>query len=650
MAIVPAKIAFQDAWQQDIKGVKMMQATTNRSGIALLGRDGFLTLLDHNGKELWKTNVGADVKSISLADTMETFAINESGQSIFVGIRGEIIWKKKVVPALLGIISASGQYVALVTKEPTVILADKFSRPKWVYRNLLKIPTTIGISGNGETVALSCVDERGEGIGAIANNGKPYDAFLGLDPIQDIVVNETGDVVVALDKARCIYCINCVKSFGIWKGKLNSDFIGLSYAEVSKQTLLYSKDGLITILNDTGSPIWEHRFPFPLITAKLTSDGQAIIYAGSEGRVGCLLSRSGRDTSRLEFVEVHAAPEMKETTSTFKKIWQLDLPKSAPGDFPKVHKWVGQDQVEYLLTWSGRERLFCVNDLGEEIWEHRLLKTSVTGMTVSTRADTAILTTTGSVIGFKLDGSEAFKFFGNFRSPHIFSSGSFILLDENGKIRFYRNANHFSHIIEENEGYDSICGNEDAAFVIGKCKIVSIDSDGKTVGAKSFSENLGFCGLDPFQGDLLTGTSKGNIHFLSSNCEEIYRHHQSSPIGLICMNKSEDVVYLGVEAKNEVVIIQNRTNKLAKASLNGVLSCCVSHGKGAVFGTSVDELGLIGFDGDILARYNFPDKLLQLVYSRQQEFIYILSEGGLGKFTIDEGSARTKNRAGYLEI
>ncbi len=644
------KPVFQEIWQYQGKPLRMMQADPAHKGVVCFSVDGNLTFLDAKGKEVWKNQIGTDIRSISLAETLEILAVNEAGHIILINPQGETIWKKRLFHALFGVISANGLFMTFVTRDPTVVLLDRNCRPKWTYRNLLKVPATLGISAEGNTVSFACQDDRGEGLASVGINGKPYDAFMGVDPVIALSLNSAGDVVVLLDKGKGIYCINCVKACGIWKGTLSSHFDGVSLADQSRHVLLFSKTGLLSVLDDKGNPFWEHRFPFNLLDARLSADGQTIWYASPEGRVGGMVSRAGRDMSRMEFVDFDPPQLADEVTSSFKRIWSVELPAPVVGEKPRVRRWRGQDQVEYLLLWDGSERLICLNDVGEEIWANRMTMRGISDMAVSPSADLAVLLASGVVLGFHLDGSEAFKFFGNFTGVHVFASGAFLLLGANGQVRFYLNHNHYSHIVEAGEPILAFRGDEEHSFLVGKKRAVSVGSDGKIVGTREVEGDIISCRLESSEGELMIGTSHGDLVFLKKDGEVGYHHKLSSPVGLVCVQKSEDVVFAGISEAKDVVVLQNRSNRKTKTSLNGVLKYATGHEKGAVFSTAVDEIALIGLSGEILARYMFPDRIVELLSSRKGQFLYVLSEGTFGKYCTSEAVSAGKSPLQFVEI
>ncbi|MFZ2959232.1 MAG: hypothetical protein WA705_20285 [Candidatus Ozemobacteraceae bacterium] len=446
-----AKMSFTELWQQEVGPLRMMQATAAGTALALLSSKGSLLLFDHHGKKLTTVEIGPEARTISLSEELETLVVTESGFSHLYDGEGKQLFKKRIVPALFGLISPNGRQFVFVTREPTVVLTDRVGRAKWTYRNLLKIPGALDVSADGQTVAFACQDERGEGLAAIAFDGTPFDAFMGLDPLQDLVVNKAGDIVVALDKGRGIYCINCVQSFGVWKGQLSSAFNGVSYADETKQTLLFAKDGLLCVFDEKGAPTWEHRFPFPLLRARISADGRTIFYASPTGRVGCLRSQAGRDFSRLEFIDVSPTPVASTAGGapalSFRKAWTVDFEQGRPGDKPKLCCRRSVDGVEYLTLCSGRDRLAMLNDCGEEIWNNRLAFGGLRDLAISIKADSILTVAQPGVIGFNLNGEEMFRFFGQFQSGHSFGSGSFLLLNDQGTVRYYLNASHFSHVL-----------------------------------------------------------------------------------------------------------------------------------------------------------------------------------------------------------
>ena len=79
------------------------------------------------------------------------------------------------------------------------MLADRTGRSRWTYRQLEKVPVTLGISHDGETTVFNCLDDRGEGLRAFARDGKPYDPILGLDPVRELAIAGVGSPPAGAD-------------------------------------------------------------------------------------------------------------------------------------------------------------------------------------------------------------------------------------------------------------------------------------------------------------------------------------------------------------------------------------------------------------------------------------------------------------------
>ena len=646
------RAGYQELWQKQVGALRMMQATSDRRALAVLTVSGQLILLDHTGQELWRVAAGPGVRTISLADTLDVLAVDEGGNSLLIDSKGQIHWKKRPAAALYGLLSADGQSIVLVTREPTVVMADRQGRIRWTYRNLLKVPTALDVSAQGKTVAFACRDERGEGLQAVAADGQPYDAFMGLDPIQDLAVSADGQIAVVLDRGRGIFCFNCVKSFGVWRGMLNSEFSGVSYADETKYTLLYSKGGLLSILDAEGRPAWEYRFPVPLLRARLTNDGQAIWYATPDGRVGCLVSTVSRDLSRLEFLDVEAPPADETTKmAAFRKVWRIDLAGgAASGAKPVARTWMGGDQIEYALIWDGQDTVRCHNDVGDEIWVARIPSAEVADLAVSATADLAIAVGKGGVVGFKGDGSEICRFFGNFRAVHVFATGALLLLSENGQVRFYRHAGQFTRAIEVGGEVIAIHGAEHFGWLIGKTFAVLVDPEGSVQGRVELAAEPLFHRIDAAGDGLLIGTVSGEIILMNDKAEQDRKLSVEGGAEHIIYHKIEDAMFVGHAGSGDVTILRTRTGTRTRMTLAGGISAMCLHKHGAVIASGIDELILLGPDGQIQARSTFPDRVLQVFPCRAGEGVYILGESGFGKYSTDAGTRNPPSAVGFIEV
>ncbi len=238
-----AKLAYQEVWQQQLGPLRTVAVNPDGTTVAVITRDGWLVVFDARGQERFRVAVGVDARSVAVSAAGEALVVIESGFASLLNSDGRLQWKKRVVPAAFGMISPAGNAIALVTRDPTVVMVDRFGRVLWTYRNLNKIPTAMAVAENGQTVALSCRNDLGEGVDSVNHDGQPYSPFMGLDPVIDLSISAAGDIVVALDREQCVFCYNCVKCFGLWKGKRNAPFSSVSYADRTRQTLVAAGTG-----------------------------------------------------------------------------------------------------------------------------------------------------------------------------------------------------------------------------------------------------------------------------------------------------------------------------------------------------------------------------------------------------------------------
>ncbi|HNV69128.1 MAG TPA: PQQ-binding-like beta-propeller repeat protein, partial [Candidatus Ozemobacteraceae bacterium] len=611
---------------------------------------------DERGQTLFARDHQSGFRTISVSGSLEILAVGDQGFAYLISPNGDLVWKKRPAQALFGLISGSGRFLALVSREPTVVLADRNGAVKWVYRNLLATPGALDIAHDGQTVVFACRDERGEGLAAVGFNGKPYDAFMGIDPLQDLSLHPSGDSLVAVDKGKGIYCLNCIKSFGIWKGALNQTFHGVSFAGDVQTTLLYAKDGLITLLDGKGQPLWEHRFPHPLLRACLSQDARQIFYASPEGRVGCLASRASRDLSRLEFVEIAPTALAGETSASpapiaWKKLWQFDLEPPSPGDKPRFTSWTGPDQVDYLLLWTGRNSLLCLNDDGEEVW-----KLSIPGgikdLAVDPDADLIIGVTGQAVLAYSLDGTQKFKFFGPFTRAGVFNSGAFILMTENGQIRVYSSSGQASHLVPLPAKANNLLVNDDLAFACSPTHVFYIDDRGTLRGQTPLEKPPVVRQIMPFGTPRLSLLGLQNGDFFQLNQDGTEAAHGSTGVAPACLSchAGEDVLFFAPEVRTEIVIQQNRANKRFRVAVPQRVRSLHPHPRGCVAVTELDELMLITTQGQTALKQSIPDRVLDLAAHASGDLLFILSEGSLAAYAPPDRAARPSSTTRFLEI
>ncbi len=650
------KLTYQDLWQQELGPLAMMHAPLSGKGVAVLNRQGKITLLDDRGQTMFSRDHQNGFRTISVSGNLEILAVGDMGFAFLISPNGDLVWKKRPVQALYGLISGSGRFLALVSREPTVVLADRNGAVKWVYRNLQATPGALDVSHDGQTVAFACRDDRGEGLAAVGFNGKPYDAFMGIDPLQDLSLHPSGDSLVAVDKGKGIYCLNCIKSFGIWKGALNQTFHGVSYAGEAQMTLLYAKDGLVTLLDGKGQPVWEHRFPHALLRACLSQDARQIFYASPEGRVGCLTSRAARDLSRLEFVEIAPTAVGDKTDAgpaapAWKKLWQYDLEAPSPGDKPRFTTWTGPDQVEYLLLWTGRNSLLCLNDDGEEVW-----KLSIPGgikdLAVDPDADQIIGVTGQAVMAFALDGTQKFKFFGPFVKAGVFNSGAFILMTENGQIRVYSNSGQASHLVPLPAKANSLLVNDDIAFAGSPSYLFFIDDRGTLRGQTALEKPPVTLQKIPFgtPGLSFLGLHSGDFYQLNPDGSQAAHGSIAAIPACLTCHAGEDVVFFAPETRGEVVIQQNRANQRVRVPVQQKVRQLYPHPNGCMVVTEIDELLLITTNGQTALKQSIPDRVLDLTAHPSGDLIFLLCEGSLTAYAPPDRASRPNSTTRFLEI
>ncbi|MBU1109258.1 MAG: hypothetical protein KKB51_21445 [Candidatus Riflebacteria bacterium] len=619
--------SYQKAWHIQVSGLKLVEFTSDHSSFAVYDKGTELRLFNRNGQELWHRNTGYDLVSISIADTLEILAVDNDKHSILFGQDGATLWRKRPFPALLGRISATGEVFSFVTSDPAIIGADRSLRVKWAYRNLMKRPTDMAISDGGEFVAFPCADDRGEGLGAINQAGRPIDAFMGLDKVISISLSEDGTIALALSARGHVFCMHLVRGSGIWKGAFGNDLAGVSYASKSAESLAFSAAGHLVKLDTNGLPIWEHWMPDRLLKASISSDGGAIFYATERGEIGMLVQDAGQLNNCLVFKETVARPVPATLKSSFMKVWNIELVGSDEQQ-SKVYIWKGQDGVEYCLVWDGGEKLFCINDLGEEIWNNRLSGTKVLDIAVSSEADTAIAVTSAGVMGFDLSGSEIFKFLGQFKRVHLFPDAAMVLLDSLGKCKFYLSSDHFSHLVDIKERVVSFSVVGDKLLLRSDKSLYLLSSEGSVEKRIDFENSISCTNLSSNGEFVLCGDACGRVILYTLELEDIFSYQLEGKITLIEYNREFETVFVACESE-DVIVLNRRTGEMFKVALTGRPAYMTAHEAGAIIGTDLDQLGLISGEGQILARYTSPYKLKKMLPCHRRMSMIVLADEAL---------------------
>ncbi|HNX74797.1 MAG TPA: PQQ-binding-like beta-propeller repeat protein [Candidatus Rifleibacterium sp.] len=633
------KVSFQKAWHILVPGLKLLDFASDHHSFIACDKDSLLRLFNSQGQELWHRNAGQEIISVSLADTLEVLAIDSEKHSMLFGPEGATLWRKRPFPAMIGKISASGDSFAFVTSDPAIIGADRSLRVKWAYRNLMKRPADIAISALGQTTAFPCCDDRGEGLSAVNHLGKPYDAFMGIGTITELQLSDDGQLVIAIAETGHTFCLNLVKGRGIWKGEPGQKSTGVSYAAKTGESLVYSAAGQIMKLSPTGQPIWEHWFPDRLLKVSLTADGGGIFYATERGEIGFLIQSDRRQKNRMTFQEIPVQPLSSPETTTFRKVWSLELQGNAE-HHAAICTWAGQDGVEYSLVWDGGERLLCLNDIGEEIWQERLNDSDTTAMSVSSAADLAVIVTRSGVTGYDLSGSEVFRLFGQYGDAHVFADGAILLLDGAHNCRFYHAFDHFSHQLELAGPAMQIIPFGGQAIIRCEQKFILIDNAGAITAEKAFDSTISFIGSS-FNGEfILCGNETGLVSIFDPSLDTVFAYRLSGKITAVAYNRDQETVFAGT-ADDSIFVLQRRTGQMMRTSLTGRPAMIIPHENGAVVGTDLDQIGLINNDGQILMRHTLPFKLRTLLPSRRRLCIMVLGDESVGCIATVENTVNT---------
>jgi outer membrane protein assembly factor BamB len=622
------KLGYQKAWQIQVPGLKLIDFTRDRHGIVTLDKENQLRLFDEFGKELWHRPAGYDLVSLSLADTLEVLAVDVDKHSILYGPEGTTMWRKRPFPALIAKISASGEYFSFVTSDPAIVGTDRALRVRWAYRNLMKRPADLAISGQAQVTAFPCADDRGDGIGLVNQTGKPFDPFMGMKTVVAVDVSEDGQAAIALDSGGGLYCVNPVKGFGIWKSKSSPRNTGVSLASQTGDSIVFSEQGRILRFDEKGNQVWEYSFTERLLKAFICPDSGAIYYATERGEIGCLRKNTGEVVNRMEFMEKPLPEKKSDTSFFFRKVWNVELAGSREKP-PMVHCWLGHEGVEYSVVWNGCDTLLCLNDVGEEVWRERIGDSSIRAMSASADADLIAVVTDSGVIGFDIDGNESFKFLGAFKNVHVFPDCSMLLVDNNDKARFYQSPEHFSHVVDAEEKVVGLAGcGENLAIKLEKSLII-LSASGEVVGKKTFASSVRLVESAEDGTMLLIGEESGELHLVDHEFNEIFNYRLAGPVGLAAFAEATNDIFASIVDQPDIVILRRRTNEILKNSLTGNPVFAVKHQRGMVIGTDLDQLGLISGDGGLLGRYTCPDHVVKLMNCRRPGCFLLVSEDSL---------------------
>jgi hypothetical protein len=622
------KIGYQKAWHIQVPGLKLVDFTRDRHGIITLDQSDELRLFDEHGNELWHRPAGYKLVCIALADTLEVLAVDEEKFLILYGPEGTTMWRKRPFPGVFGRISASGDFFSFVTSDPAIIGTDRALRVRWAYRNLMKRPADLSISGAGQITCFPSADDRGDGIIAVNHSGKPYDPFLGMKTVVALDISEDGHEALALDHGGNLFCVNPVKGYGIWKGKSSPRNTGVSFADNTKDSIVYSDQGKIVMFDSEGNQIWDYNFPERLLKAFLSPDSQSIFYASERGEIGCLKNSKGEVRNQVEFLEKQVSHQTVVAPYYFRKLWSIELNGSREHN-PEVCCWLGHEGVDYSVVWNGADSISCFNDVGEEIWSQRYSETTLKAISASADADLIVAVTNSGVIGFDIDGNESFKIFGSYADVFVFPESSLIFVSDMGKVKFYQSHEHFSHIIESEEKLSKIIRLGDNALLVRKKSLQIVDFNGNVIAETGFESAISYLHADVDEKLLVVGEENGKISTFNFELEKLFSYKLSDSVAFVASAGKSNELYVSESLSQEIIILRLGSNELLKTSLTGKPVSSVKHPAGLIVGTDLDQIGLVDSFGNILGRYTCPERIIRLINCRRQCCFWLLTEDSL---------------------
>lgn len=640
------KIGYQKTWHVQVPGLRLIDFTTDRRGIVTYSNDFMLRLFDQGGRELWSYKTEFDLFSVSIADTLEVLTVDADKHISLFRNDGAVLWRRRPFPAVYGKISASGENFAFITSDPAVIGTGRMLRTDWSYRNLMRRPDALAISPSGNTVAFPCRNDMGEGLGAVNSTGRPYAPFMGIDRVKSVDLDETGEILLAIDVSGSVFCMNIVKTFGVWKGQLDPSFVGINLSGSSGEAIAYSNDGRIAKLDSKGTIIWDYRFTEPLMSAFISSDGQSIYYATTTGELGCLMESSGSSINRMEFLEIEVKNANDGHTRNFRKIWNREMPASSRQALP----WKGQDGVEYCLVTSGSDSIACINDLGEEVWQSRAGGGEILDISVAADADTAVIITSSGALGIDLSGSEMFRFCGAFRQVLVFDSGSFLIIDEVGAAQFYDSSNHFLHNVPLESVVEKLYRFGSQALLVTHNSLHLIDEDGNTLAQDTYEHDFSCVSVDQVAKKILCGDKSGKLMIFNSTLNQVFSYGFDTPVAMIGCNMDANILAVVLEKSDEILILKRLTGEIMRNNLTGrpIQATCLNDG--FVLATDLDQLGFVSFDGQILGRYTAPYQIIRILPCHRKNSVLLLTEDSLVCITASEGHSGPNATLGYIEI
>lgn len=285
-----------------------VNSRSNLLAITAAGSDGVVASFDaSNGRELWRTNVGAEIAAGVGSDGALASVITNANEIVTME-SGRVLWRQKLgVPGYTAPLVAGGRVFVLSSDRSVTAFDGQTGRKLWAQKRstealvlrqsgvLLAVDDTLVVGLSGRLVGMNSLDGsvRWEAPLAIARGTNDVERLV------DLVgrVSHEGSVVCARSFRVSVGCVNAAQGTLLWtKPASGSEGVhGDGRSVFGVET-----DGKVIAWNRTnGERLWStERLQYRSLTAPVVV-GRSVAIGDSTGLVHLLSREDGSPLTRL---------------------------------------------------------------------------------------------------------------------------------------------------------------------------------------------------------------------------------------------------------------------------------------------------------------------------------------------------------------
>ncbi|NLM18052.1 MAG: hypothetical protein GX221_10080 [Candidatus Riflebacteria bacterium] len=616
------------AWSAHLHPFETVAFLPGGGGIFAYSKNGDAAIYASSGKPVWRKNLNLALTSADVLASGEVYATDKDKFTLLLSAEGVLMWRKRPFPVLRVKALADGSMLFFLTPDPSVVCTAPSFLVNWSYRNLLKFPSDFAVAHNASATVIPYSRDYKDGIVVVDLLGHQQRPIFLDARVKSIELDLSASNAVAVLHSGYPVVINLKDGNIVWQREAGEKFDAVSYAAGSDEILFYSEQGYMEKTDVNGEVIWFYIFPERLVKAAIDPTGTSILYATERGEIG-MLKQSGNILSRKKVFSLYDPQPPKETErSVLQRIWNKPIP-CAGIKHAELLPWLGEDGVEYTLIWDNERNLYCLNDLGEEVWMRRM-PVSGTPITagVSVPADLIFVITDSEIVTLDLSGNRQEILFGSFREAALFDTGELLIVDEQGGCKFYYNLSNFSHKLTLDSAVVSMVSLGENVAVATTDFLYLVNNNGEILTRESLGSGVVFMSLEESSGGLLASAESGKVFLLDKHLKVLFEHDTGVYATSLAYCRESETLF-ALSREGGAVLLNRRTGTMTRVRVGAPPVKLISHEKGALFSDALDNLRLLGEKGGILADYLSPAKIHKIVKCRRQLCFLALTDDDL---------------------